>query len=121
MSRLLPALAALNGFLAVAVGAFGAHVIADPQAQEWIRTGVVFQLPHAAAVFALLGWRRDRSVGVGAWALAVGSLVFAASLYLLALGLARGLAAFAPVGGTLMMLGWAWIAVVALRGERGGA
>ena len=69
-ARLLPALAALNGLLAVAVGAFGAHALQDAQAQEWIRTATVFQLPHAAAAVALLAWRPGhRLVAVAAWAM----------------------------------------------------
>ena len=115
-SRTLPALAALNGLLAIAIGAFAAHGITDPQAKQWINTGVTFQLPHAAAVFALLGWRDERRVRAGAWLVAGGSFVFAASLYALALGVPRWSAAFAPVGGTAMIAGWAWLVVVALRG-----
>ena len=62
-SRILSALAALNGLLAVAIGAFGAHAIQDPQAQDWIRTATQFQLPHAAAVIALLAWRPEARLG----------------------------------------------------------
>jgi uncharacterized membrane protein YgdD (TMEM256/DUF423 family) len=116
--RYLPALAALNAMLALTFGTFAAHGIKDPQAREWIMTGVMFQLPHVAAVFALLAWRNTRAVRYGAWALAVGSLVFASVLDALALGLPRGVAAFAPIGGSLMMLGWFWIALVALAGDR---
>ena len=114
-ARYLPALAALNGLMAIAIGAFAAHGISDPQAKQWINTGVTFQLPHAAAVFALLGWRDDRRVRIGAWLVAAGSLVFAASLYALALGAPRWSAALAPVGGTAMISGWAWLVVAALR------
>ncbi|QXQ06557.1 DUF423 domain-containing protein [Sphingosinicellaceae bacterium] len=114
-SRTLPALAALNGLLAIAIGAFAAHGITDPQAKQWINTGVTFQLPQAAAVFALLGWRDERRVRAVAWLVAAGSFVFAASLYALALGAPRWSAAFAPIGGTAMIAGWAWLAVVALR------
>ncbi len=116
--RFLPALAALNAMLALAFGTFAAHGLDDPQARDWIMTGVLFQLPHAAAVFALLGWRNSRPVRIGAWALAVGSLIFASVLDLLALGAPRAVAMLAPVGGTLMMLGWIWIALVALAGDR---
>lgn len=116
--RLLPALAALNAILSLTFGTFATHGIADPQARDWIMTGVMFQLPHAAAVFALLGWRNSRAVRAGAWALAVGSLIFASILNLLALGTPRGVAILAPAGGTLMMLGWSWIALVALAGDR---
>ncbi len=116
--RLLPALAAFNAILALTFGTFAAHGIKDPQAREWIMTGVIFQLPHAAAVFALLAWRNAKPVHYGAWALAIGSLIFASVLNALALGAPRGVAAFAPIGGSLMMLGWVWIALIALAGDR---
>ena len=114
-TRWLPALAALNGVLAIGLGAFAAHGIHDPQAKEWIRTGVEFQLPHVAAVFALLGWRNTRGVRGAAWALALGSLCFALSLDGLALGLPKSIAALAPVGGVLMIGGWLAVAALALR------
>ncbi|MCS6986493.1 MAG: DUF423 domain-containing protein [Sphingomonadaceae bacterium] len=116
--RFLPALAALNAMLALTFGTFAVHGLAPGREREWILIGAMFQLPHAAAVFALLGWRRDRAAAIGAWALALGSLVFAGILDLLAMGAPRGLAALAPIGGSLMMLGWLWIAIVALAGDR---
>ena len=117
-SRPLVFLAALNGLLAVAIGAFGAHAIQDPQAQEWIRTATLFQLPHAAAAIAVLAWRPDARLVP--WLLLAGSLLFAGSLQALGLGAPRALAMLAPVGGSLMMLGWAALAVSALRGGAGG-
>ena len=107
--RLLPALACFNALVALTFGTFAAHGIKDPQAREWIMTGVIFQLPHVAAVFALLGWRDTAMVRGGAWLIAVGSLIFAFDLDLLALGSPRWIAALAPVGGTGMMAGWAWL------------
>lgn len=94
------------------------HGIAPGQERDWILIGVMFQLPHAAAVFALLAWRDGGPTRVGAWMLAAGSLIFASVLDALALGAPRALAMLAPAGGTLMMLGWTWIAVVALAGAR---
>ena len=52
--RILPLLAAVCGFLAIAFGAFGAHGMADPQAKAWAQTGTAYLLPHVVAVFALL-------------------------------------------------------------------
>ena len=115
-TRTLPAFAAANAILALTFGTFAAHGIRDPQAREWIMTGVMFQLPHVAVVFGLLGWRNTRAVRGGAWAVSIGSFVFASALDLLALGVPRGVAAFAPIGGTLMTAGWAWLALVALAG-----
>jgi uncharacterized membrane protein YgdD (TMEM256/DUF423 family) len=118
--RYLPLLAALNALVTIIFGAFAAHVIREPQAREWITTGVIFQLPHVAAVFALLGWRNTPKVRGGAWLLGIGSLLFAGSLDALAVGLPRSFAALAPVGGALMIVGWAWVAVVALARPASG-
>ncbi len=115
-SRYLPALACFNALLALTVGTFAAHGISDPQAKGWIMTGVTFQLPHVAAVFALLGWRDVAPVRTGAWLVSAGSLIFAADLYALALHAPRWVAALAPIGGSAMMAGWAWLTIVALAG-----
>jgi uncharacterized membrane protein YgdD (TMEM256/DUF423 family) len=94
------------------VGAFGAHGIADPQAKAWIATGAQYGLGHAAAAFAIAG--RSRA---GAWAMTAGALIFSASLYAIALTGERWLGMVAPVGGTLMMLGWALLLVQLLRAK----
>lgn len=108
-------LAAVNAMLAVAFGAFAAHALHDPQAKAWAATGSQYQLPHAVAVFALLAWRDTPVVRRAATLLALGSLIFAASLYALALGAPRGFAAAAPLGGSAMLLGWAMVGWAALR------
>ena len=116
--RWLPAFAAVNAVLALTCGTFAAHGIKDQQAREWIMTGVMFQLPHVAAVFGLIAWRNTRLVRAGAWAVAIGSLIFAGDLDALALGAPRWVAAFAPIGGSMMMIGWLWLGIVALAGDR---
>ena len=112
--RYLPAFAAFNAILSIAFGAFAAHAINDPQAKAWVTTGVTFQLPHVAAVFGLIAWQNTRAIRAGAWAVSFGSFSFAAALYALALGAPRGVAAFAPIGGALMLLGWLWLAITLL-------
>lgn len=117
-ARFLPALAALNAILALTFGTFAVHGLPPGQQRDWIMTGVLFQLPHAAAVFAVLAWRPGREGRIGAWGLALGALVFASVLDALALGAPRAVAALAPIGGTTMLLAWTWIAGLALVGDR---
>ncbi len=117
-ARMLGAFAAFGAIIVLTVGTFAVHGMRDLQAREWVMTGVRFQLPHVAAVFAIMAWRPGPMARGGAWALAVGSFVFAGVLYALALGAPRGIAVAAPIGGTLMMLGWSWIALLALAGDR---
>lgn len=119
--RFLPALAAVNAILALIFGTFAAHGLSDPQARAWIMTGVTFQLPHVAAVFGLIVWRNTKRVRTGAWAVSLGSLIFAAALDALALGAPRWIAALAPVGGAMMLVGWLWLAAAALAKDQRGA
>jgi uncharacterized membrane protein YgdD (TMEM256/DUF423 family) len=105
----LTAWAALSAAMAVAAAAFGAHA-AQGEAVEWLRTGGQYQLIHAVAALALM---RDHNRPAAL--LLLGSLVFAASLYLMALGLPRWLGAVTPVGGAMMIGGWFWVAIRALR------
>ncbi|HET9510964.1 MAG TPA: DUF423 domain-containing protein [Sphingomonas sp.] len=98
--------AALSGALAVAAGAFGAHGAADAKAAEWLRTGGQYQLIHAVA--ALLALRLEAK---GPAALFVaGGAIFAVTLYAMAFGAPRWLGAVTPIGGTLLIVGWLWLA-----------
>ena len=107
----LVALAALSAAVAIAAGAFGAHA-AGSRAAEWLRTGAFYQLAHAVAVVAICGARQRAGP---ARVLLIGSILFAATLYAMALGGPRWLGAVTPVGGALMISGWLWLAVRALR------
>ncbi len=51
-------LAAISAAMAVAAGAFGAHGAAGPQQAEWLRTGGLYQLIHAVAALAIMGFAR---------------------------------------------------------------
>ena len=119
-SRTWMVLAALSGLLAVAAGAFGAHGVSDPQAKSWLQTGAQYQLIHALAVFAcVMLWRLGGTTAqLAAWLFLAGSMVFAGTLYLMALGAPRILGAVTPIGGVLMILGWAALAWTALAGTR---
>ena len=120
-SRIWLGLAALNGFVAVAAGAFGAHGVADPRAKDLLKTGAEYQLIHALAVFACFAlWRAgSRVAGVAAWLFIAGSMLFPGSLYLLALTSQRWPGPITPIGGLLFLLGWATLAWAAFtQGER---
>lgn len=100
-------LAALSAAIAVGASAFGAHGASSPQAAEWLRTGGLYQLIHAVAVLAV--WQRAPADGA-LWMLLGGSLLFAATLYAMALGAPRWFGAITPIGGALMIAGWLWLA-----------
>ena len=106
--NLLVVLAALSGAIAVGAGAFGAHG-SEGQAREWLQTGGEYQLIHAIA--ALVAAKLGAS-GAG-WAFVIGGAIFAGTLYVMALGGPRWLGAITPIGGVLIMVGWAALAVAA--------
>lgn len=117
------ALAALNAFVAIAMGAFAAHGISDPKAAEWLRTGAQYAFWHTMATFAsaaFMGMGARRARFAPAFFL-TGSVVFAGSLYAMAFGAPRWLGAVTPIGGVLFLCGWAWLALSARDLDRGGA
>ena len=116
MNGWVPA-AAINGFLAVAAGAFAAHGM-EGDAAEWLRTGSRYEMWHALALLAV-AWRwqaaaRRRAVAVAGWAFVLGTVLFSGSLYLLAFTGWRGAAMAAPFGGAAFLVGWAALGLSAL-------
>ncbi len=100
------AAAALLGLACVGFGAFAAHGIADPKAQGWLRTGAEYGFVHVLAAFvaANLGLRWPPRLFV------VGVVMFAGSLWAMALGGPPMLGAITPIGGLSFMAGWALLA-----------
>lgn len=120
---------AVNGFLAVALGAFGAHGLKERVSAEALavwRTGTEYHLTHAIALIlvALLLERTGRDAAGSKclrWAgvlFSVGILIFSGSLYALTLSGVKVLGAITPLGGLCFLSGWALLAVAgARRGE----
>ncbi len=115
--RRLVVLAGVLGLTAVGLGAFGAHGLRGmlaglPDAAErlsWWQTAAHYHLVHALAV-ALAAWLGSRGSGRAAAVAGVcfiaGVVVFAGTLYAMALGGPRWLGAITPLGGLSMMAGW---------------
>ena len=110
------ALAAVSGFLSVAIGAFAAHGITDAKAADWLRTGAQYGFMHTLATFACatfmtIGARRARLAPAF---FISGVVLFSGSLYAMALGGPRWLGAITPLGGLCFLAGWAILAWAAL-------
>lgn len=110
------------GFAAVAIGAFGAHVLKerlDPEAMDIYRTGVDYHMAHALALLlaALLAERLGNG-RLAVWAgrcFLAGILLFSGSLYALALSGIKPLGAVTPLGGVAFLAGWGLLAVSAWK------
>jgi uncharacterized membrane protein YgdD (TMEM256/DUF423 family) len=114
-------IAAINGLLAVASGAFAAHGLQarlDPHALQVFETGARYHMYHALAIglaaFALRGPASSAATVACSFFLA-GILLFSGSLYLLALTGVRSFAFVTPVGGVCFLIGWGALALAATR------
>ena len=115
VSRSLAVFAALNGALAVALGAFAAHG-AGPQVKTLLTTGAHYELAHALLALTCAVWpSRNRLIVLAGWLAAAGGLVFALALSAIALLNLPVMGAVAPIGGLLMIAAWLLIALAALR------
>ena len=106
-------LAAIFGFLAVSLGAFGAHGLKatleqHAQLANW-QTAALYHLVHSVVLLAI---SRDLHFSRAAWFLfAAGILIFSGSLYILAATNTRWLGAITPLGGAALLGGWLVLAV----------
>lgn len=115
-------LAAINGFLAVAAGAFGAHTLQgalDAAALQTFETGARYQMYHALAMgLAALALRDRAAARVAAALFLAGIVLFSGSLYALALTGVRALGMVTPFGGVAFLAGWAALGYAALKPKR---
>ncbi|MEH6548641.1 MAG: DUF423 domain-containing protein [Pseudomonadales bacterium] len=124
MSSLLLTITGISGFLAVALGAFGAHALKNRLDADMLavyHTAVQYHFIHTLALLgaAMLA---ARFVQVATWSWAgwmfiVGMLIFSGSLYALALSGVRILGAITPIGGVCFLVGWAMFAVAAWQSK----
>lgn len=112
--------AALAG-LAVAAGAFGAHMlrpVLDAAMLGAFETGARYQMYHALALCLLAGIaERNPTFHVAAvgWLFVIGMVLFSGSLYVFALSGVRWVGVFTPLGGAALITGWALLAWTVAR------
>lgn len=119
--NLFAGLGALNGFFAVALAALGTHALADGATAAQMATfhkATYYQMVHGLALIGA-GWlttvKPGRLPQVSGWAFFLGILLFCGSVYSIGLTGSRALESAAPVGGTLLMIGWLTMAVAAFK------
>ncbi len=115
-------LGALNAFLSVALGAFGAHGLekmVEPKYLETWNTGVQYQMFHAGGLLiigvllsklpgnALLSW--------SGWFMLIGIIIFSGSLYVLVLTKIGVLGAITPIGGVSFLVAWVLLIIAAVK------
>ena len=109
-------IAAALCFLAVALGAFGAHALKskleDHGMTDVWNKAVLYHFIHALMLFILATRPAALGFAKGPWiCFVVGILIFSGSLYLLAVTNVRWLGAITPIGGISFIAGWAWLLI----------
>jgi uncharacterized membrane protein YgdD (TMEM256/DUF423 family) len=109
-------------FMAVALGAFGAHALRSKLAPDLMavyQTAVQYHFWHALGLLAvgtlLLQKPESGALAVAGWLLCAGLVIFCGSLYVLALTGSRGWGAATPIGGAAFLGAWAALAWAAWR------
>jgi uncharacterized membrane protein YgdD (TMEM256/DUF423 family) len=120
--KLFIILGAINAFLSVALGAFGAHGLekmVEPKYLEIWKTGVQYQMYHALGLLAvgiLLGKVHESSLLTwSGWLMLIGIIVFAGSLYAITLTKISVLGAITPIGGVAFLAAWILLIIAAVK------
>ncbi|MFK2825666.1 DUF423 domain-containing protein [Bacillus sp. B190/17] len=120
--KLFIILGAINAFLSVALGAFGAHGLegkVEPRYLDIWKTGVHYQMFHAAGMILvgiLIGQVQVSSLlNWSGWMMLVGTIIFSGSLYALTLSGVKVLGAITPIGGVAFLAGWVLLVLAAMK------
>ncbi|AUS26604.1 DUF423 domain-containing protein [Paenibacillus polymyxa] len=110
-------------FLAVALGAFGAHALKKRLSADMMsifQTGIQYQIAHGLGLLllgVLAGNIAHSSLIVTAgWVMLVGILLFSGSLYVLSVSGVKKLGAVTPIGGLAFLASWVIVIVAVIQG-----
>ncbi|GIP41269.1 membrane protein [Paenibacillus sp. J31TS4] len=116
-------LGSLNAFLAVALGAFGAHGLKAKLSADKLQvyqTGVQYHSMHALGLLLVGmlagGLEADSLLNAAGWILQIGIVLFSGSLYALSITGIRKLGAITPIGGVCFLAAWVLIGLAAWQG-----
>ncbi|HLR08458.1 MAG TPA: DUF423 domain-containing protein [Bacillota bacterium] len=110
--KLFLLLGSVCGFLAVALGAFGAHGLEGKISANALATwekAVNYQMFHTMALIAtslLVEKIQSASVVWAGWLFLIGIIVFSGSLYIYATSGVKAFAMTTPFGGVAFLIGW---------------
>jgi uncharacterized membrane protein YgdD (TMEM256/DUF423 family) len=119
--RIFFVLGSVFSFLAVALGAFAAHILKEKLTAEMFNiyeVGVRYHFYHALALFVVtwaLSRSPDANFAPAGWLFVAGIILFSGSLYALSLTGTKSLGIITPFGGLCFLAGWFWLAWTAWK------
>ncbi len=115
-------LSAFLGFLAIVLGAFGAHALKekiDPSALQSYETGVRYMMYHIIILLFINTYSGipDRSKKIISYLFFMGILFFSGSIFAITAGgiSAKNIWFITPLGGFLFILGWLYMFFIFLK------
>jgi uncharacterized membrane protein YgdD (TMEM256/DUF423 family) len=114
---------AINAFIAVALGAFGAHGLKDKLDAHYLdiwKTGVTYQMFHAIGIL-IIGLLISKVAAASpqftwsGWLMLAGIIFFSGSLYVLSLTKIGILGAITPIGGVCFLAAWILMVIGAVK------
>ena len=122
MANPLITMAAINGLLAVGLGAFMSHSLEEFISTELLsafQTGVSYHMFHSLAALAVgvLShiFPKARLLKFSAYSFLLGIVFFSGSLYLLALTESPMIGMVTPIGGIFLIFGWFALCIFGTR------
>jgi len=125
MFRRFTTLGAINLFVSVALGAFGAHglkgQIEDAMLANW-QTGVHYHMVHGLAILFLAvaadKVQKQKQLQLAGWLFFAGIVFFSGSLYVMALTGVKVLGAITPIGGVCFLTAWVLTVLAAASAKK---
>jgi uncharacterized membrane protein YgdD (TMEM256/DUF423 family) len=118
MIKFFMAMGSVQAFLAVALGAFGAHALKNKLSTQMIeiyQTAVQYQMFHAIGLLAIAliaeRYGPHPLYTISMWSILIGIVVFSGSLYTLSITGIKVLGAITPIGGVGFLLGWVLLVI----------
>ncbi|NGP44690.1 DUF423 domain-containing protein [Bacillaceae bacterium SIJ1] len=121
MLKLFLVIGSISGFLAVAIGAFGAHGLEGKVSERMLanyQTGVLYQMFHTIGILGVAivsSFFQTPLLLWSGWLMVAGIVFFSGSLYVMALTGKTILGAVTPIGGVLFLAGWILLAIAAFK------
>ncbi|MEO9871460.1 DUF423 domain-containing protein [Ekhidna sp.] len=122
MHKLFLIISSISGIIAVGLGAFGAHALKNKLQTEGTfdtyQTAIQYQFYHTLALMGiaiLLTKYQNSWLNYAGYSMTFGMLIFSGSLYILCFTGMKWLGAITPIGGLLLILGWVFVLLAALK------
>lgn len=118
MPKFFLLMGAVNTFICIALGAFGAHGlkhVLTPEMLTIFHTGLQYHIYHALGLLFVgmlsLHFAKSRLMELAGWFMLLGIILFSVSLYVMTLADIREIGIITPFGGMSYMLAWLILSV----------